>query len=80
MSFLFVLQLVLDWVRQLMGESADEHGGVLVPFGSSSINVGDKGSDIDLLLIVSSEITVDDFFLEKGDAYSRGTHAFAWLL
>lgn len=54
-------QLVQDWIRCLLGEDCDSAGGLLVPFGSTTINVGDKDSDIDLVLIVSDLITTADF-------------------
>jgi hypothetical protein len=57
-------QIVFDWVRQIAGEAGDDAGGLLVPFGSASVNVGDKNSDIDVVVIVTDDVTVDDFFVD----------------
>lgn len=58
-------QIVYDWVRQVTGEACDDVGGVLVPFGSSAVNVGDKNSDIDVVLIVSDDVAIHDFLETK---------------
>lgn len=64
---------MFDWVRQIAGEAGDDAGGLLLPFGSTSINIGDKNSDIDVVVIVTDDVTVDDFFVDRdgGAAGSR---------
>lgn len=75
-----VVQLIVfDWVRQLCAEIADYAGGLLVPFGSSCVNVGDRQSDIDVVVIVSDEVSVDDF-IGDGSGQADGTSARLWWL
>ena len=48
-------------MRQVSGDACDGVGGMLLQFGSAVMRINDRDSDLDVIAVVSEDITESDF-------------------
>lgn len=66
-------QVVNDWVRSVAGDACDGVGGMLLQFGSAVLQISDRDSDLDVIVVVSEDIVESDFASSFGGGASGPT-------